>query len=194
MKRAKLLAAFTAIAAALFCGSTAHAKGWRAGRGELFFGLGSLSSEQVSVDGFSSLDADDGTTFDVRFQFHFNENLGIQVEGMGESERTTVRTPGFFPLSDDTTTRFFLVNALFNLTEGPISPFVAVGVGNFRHRNSGAGIDENGSAFDAAVGFEGQTRGPLVWAVEVRYLYYEFSDFQDAWNRYQYSGHLGFRF
>jgi len=194
MKRAKLLAAFTAVAAGLLCGSTAHAKGHRAGTGELMFGLGSLSSQEVSIDGFSSLDAGDGTTFDVRFQFYFTENLGIQVEGMHESETTTLKTPGFFPFSADTDTNFFLVNALLNLVEAPISPYVAAGGGNYHHSNNGVGIDESGGVFDAAAGIGGQASGRMVWAFEVRYLYYEFSNFQDAWNRYQFSGHLGFRF
>ena len=113
---------------------------------------------------------------------------------MGESERTHFKTPGFLTISDDTTTGFLLVNALFDLTQGPISPFVAVGAGQFHHKSNFLGVTENGSAFDAAFGFEGRTNGPLTWAFEARYLYYEFSDFQDAFNRYQFSGHLGFHF
>jgi len=201
MTRARTLAAAT-LAMALLSVTAAVAAPSRAGHAEILVGLGSLTGQTASIDGFSSLRADDGTTFDLRFQLHFTNNLGIQVEGMGERERTHLETPGFFPVSDDTTTRFFLVNALFNLTDGPISPFVAVGVGSFSHRGillfdqNGFPFrtTETGSVFDAAVGIEAHTSGPLLWAFEARYLYYEFSDFQDAWNRYQFSGHLGFRF
>jgi opacity protein-like surface antigen len=193
----KLLAALTVIAAGVSMIHAAHysrSRGSRAGSGELMFGLGSLSDQEVSIDGFSTLDADQGTTFDVRFQFHFTDNIGIQVEGMTESETTKLRTPGFFPVSDDTTTGFFIVNAMFHFVEDPISPYVAVGVGSFHHNAISGFSDESGGVFDAAVGIDGRTRGPLVWAFEARYLTYDFQDFVDSWKRYQFSGQLGFRF
>ena len=207
MTRARSVAFVSAVAASLLLSGGAQADWGRPGRGragqaELLFGFGAMTSKTVSVDGFSTLDAGDGTTLDVRFQFHFNDNLGIQVEGMGERERTTFRTPGFFPISDDTSTGFVLVNLLFDLMPGPVTPYFAVGGGPYSHRGI-TFVDvngfpftttENGSAFDAAFGFQGHSRGPLVWAFEGRYLYYKFSDFQDAWDRYQFSGHLGFRF
>ncbi|HZE88290.1 MAG TPA: hypothetical protein VE404_02015 [Verrucomicrobiae bacterium] len=174
----------------------------RAGHGELLFGLGAMGSDTARIDPFTRLDAGDGRTFDVRFQFHFNDNIGIQIDAMGERESTTLREAGFFPDTQDTHTGFVFANFLFDFVPTPITPYLAVGVGNFRHRGltffdqNGFPVTtrENGSAFDAAFGFEGHSRGPLCWAVEAKYIYYEFSDFQEAWNRYQFSGHLGFRF
>jgi opacity protein-like surface antigen len=202
MTRAKSTAVLTVLAASLALAAGAHAGPGRAGHGELMFGLGGMTSKTVSVDGFDALDAGDGTTFDVRFQFHFTDNLGIQVEGMGERESTRFLAFGCCVFSGDTDTRFFLVNALFDLMPGPVTPYFAIGVGTFSHRGVTL-VDvngfpftatESGGAFDAAFGFQGHTRGPLVWAFEGRYLNYKFSDFQDDFNRYQFSGHLGFRF
>ena len=204
MTRAKSTAVLTVLAASLAFAAGAHAYPGtgRAGRAELLFGFGAMTDKTVSLDGFSTVDSGDGTTFDLRFQFHFTENLGIQVEGMGERERNRLNTPGFVPVFDDTTTRFFLVNALFDLMPGPVTPYFAVGVGNYSHRGFAFVdqfgtpflADENGSAFDAAFGFQGHSHGQLVWAFEGRYLYYKYPDYLDSLNRYQFSGHLGFRF
>ncbi|MBI3450555.1 MAG: outer membrane beta-barrel protein [Acidobacteria bacterium] len=187
--------------------STPHSG--RAGHGELLFGLGSMTSDSARLDPNQTLDAGDGTTFDVRFQFHFNDNIGIQIDAMGERESTTLREFGFLPDKQDTSTGFLFANFLFDFVPSPVTPYVAVGVGSFSHRgltffdlnnciapNICAVVTtrESGSAFDAAFGFEGHSRGPLCWAAEAKYIYYEFSNFQESWNRYQFSGHLGFRF
>jgi|SRR6266850_1694547 len=69
-----------------------------------------MTSKTTSVDEVSTLNARGGTTFEVRFQFHFSRNLGIQVDAIGERERTHTRTPGFFPISDDTSTGSVFAN------------------------------------------------------------------------------------
>src|SRR5262249_3763339 len=114
----------------------------------------------------------------------------------------TLRESGFFPDTQETHTGFLFANFLFDFVPGPITPYVAVGVGSYSHRRltffdvSGFPVStrESGSAFDAAFGFEGHSRGPLCWAAEARYITYEFSNFEESWNRYQLSGHLGIRF
>jgi hypothetical protein len=192
--RLKRWAVSAALAATIFLAPRALADTRREGKADLLFGAGSLSSQEASIDGFSSVDAGDGSTFDLRFRFHFTSNLAIEVAGTAESERTHLKSGGIVTDSLDTDTSFFAVNALFDLIEGPISPFVSLGVGNYDHRANGLGISEHGSLFDAAAGIDGRTRGRLIWSFEARLLHYEFADFNDNWNRIEYTGQLGFHF
>ncbi len=194
MVRGKSSAIVTLVAAGFLFTAAAHADTRRAGKSDLLLGLGAITSQEATIVGSLTLDAGDGSTFNFQYRYHFNENVGLEVDLIGESERTHLKLGGFTLDSVDSETDFFLVNALFNLSETPISPFVAVGVGRYDHQANAALIQEGGPVFDAAVGLDGRTGGHLIWAFEARYLNYEFADFQDDWNRLVFSGQMGFHF
>lgn len=175
----------------------------RANKLDILFGLGSLASQEADIDQFSSLHAGDGTTFSVRLRYNFSPNIALEGDFTGESETTDLKDGGFTVDSVDTDTNFFFVNALFHFLESPISPYVSVGVGSFDHKGRvlvqdqfgnlfSQRITESGGAFDAAGGIDGRARNHLVWAFEARLLHYDFNDFADNWNRWQFSGHIGF--
>jgi opacity protein-like surface antigen len=166
----------------------------RAGRGDLLFGLGSLASQEADIGGGTTLDAGDGVTVDLRFRFHFSENLGLEIGGTGETERTRLRVGGVVTDSLDTEIGFLFANIHFDLVAAPVTPYVSMGVGRFSHDADAIGVHESGPLFNAAVGVDGRNPGKLVWALEARLLHYEFDDFEDNWNRIQFSGQVGFHF
>lgn len=178
----------------------------RAGQNDLIFGLGAVASQTADIDSFDSVDAGDGTTLGVRWRHHFTEYVGIEIDFTAEWEETALVSGGFRFDEVDSETNFFFVNILLNLTRTPVSPYVAAGLGRFDHQTDdiviplGGGffdvitIEEDGSAFDLAVGVDGRSEGALVWALEARLLNYEFDGFREEWERLQFSGHLGFRF
>lgn len=187
--------------ACVLLASPAFADTNRAGKVDLLFGFGSLASDEASIDSFSTLEAGDGTTFEGRMRIHFNRNIGLETGYMWENENTELKVGGVTTDRTDSDTGFFFINALFDLTDGPISPYFAVGFGGYHHHADFVDqfgfivdIHEDGPLFNAAAGIDGRTEGHLVWAFEVKYLQYEFDGFNDEWSRIQFSGHLGLHF
>jgi len=165
----------------------------RAGKLDLLFGIGSLSSQTATIDGLASLEAGDGVAFDFRFRFHINPQFAIEVGGAWESENTDLVIRGYPPDSFDSDTSFYFVNGLFNMLQTPVSPYVSLGGGWYEHDAEGY-VQEEGGLLNAAVGIDGRTSGHMIWAFEVKWLHYEFGGFDEDWDRYQFSGFVGFHF
>lgn len=176
----------------------------RRGRSDLLFGLGSITSQEAELDGPVSLDLDDGSAVSLRWRLHFTDRFALETDLTAEDSRARLLVDGYEIDDADADTSFFTVNAVFNLTENPISPYLSAGIGTFDHDAVSVEqvgntvfvdeVSETGGLFNAAVGVDGRTRGHLIWLVEVRWLSYEFEDFDEKWSRINFTGFIGFHF
>ncbi len=191
---------------AAFSSTDTSAATRRAGRSDLFFGVGALDDDEAEIFGGFSLEAEQGNTVSIRWRLHFSDQFALETDLTYESGRVNMLDHGSEVDSADADTTFFLINGVFNLTRTPVSPFVSLGFGSYDHEASGillpdgsgsffiADIKEDGGVLDAAVGVDGRTDGALIWLFEVRYLDYDFDDFSEDWGRILYTGHIGLSF
>ncbi len=178
----------------------------RAGRSDLFFGVGALDDDEAEIFSGFSLEAEQGNTVSLRWRLHFHDQFALETDLTYESGRVNMLDLGSEVDSADTDTTFFMINGVINLTRTPVSPFVSLGFGSYDHEASsilfpdGTGsfvlvdVQEDGGVLNAAVGVDGRTDGALVWLFEVRYLDYDFDDFSEDWGRILYTGHIGISF
>lgn len=171
---------------ALLVGSTPADAQSREGRWEFTIGTFYQSSTTLDFEGGSTADIDSDFGFVATTGYHFSEQLeavfGFQYAGIGYNADVVQDDGGITGIKGTYDTWTFSANIVFNLIDGPVTPYVGAGIGwSWIDSNIPSGLPSTGCWWDPFWGYVCYSSYPTHSTSEFTYqatlgLRYEFND------------------